>query len=218
MADYNFEYTDTKFTLKLLGISFLTFILLLIAMIVTIDLIGVIGGLILAFGVPLLIFFLNKKKILKQGSAIINDSYSEFKLSDTTNKIVYSDIRTYQVERFNGTHLKIKFKDGSRFKLQANSNFCNSKQFDLCSQEFDDTVQRFKTTNGVELTRKKSIFEQAWMLPLLIILTGGLLGGVLYAIIQGKRIPPTFYTSGAIVIPLWVAFFNARKRKKDQGS
>jgi hypothetical protein len=69
MRDYNFEYTDTKFTLKLLGLSFLVFVALLIAMVVTVDLIGIIGSLILTLGVPLLIFFLNKKKIKKQGAA-----------------------------------------------------------------------------------------------------------------------------------------------------
>src|SRR5436190_14096551 len=152
MTDFNFEYTDTKFTLKLLGLSFFVFVVLLVAMVVTVDLIGVIGALVLAFGVPLSIFFLNKNKIKKLGTASIYDSSSEFKLADSTEKVVYADIKTYQVERYNGTQLKIKFKDGKDFKVQANSNFCNSDQFDAFCGEFEKTIQQFKSTNNVELT------------------------------------------------------------------
>jgi hypothetical protein len=216
MKDFTFEYTDTKFTLKLLGLSFLAFVVLLIAMVVTVDLIGIIASIILVFGVPLLIFFLNKKKIKKHGTANIYDSYSEFKLADSTDKVVYADIRTYQVERYNGTHLKIKFKDGKDFKLQANSNFCNNDQFDSFCQEFENVVQQYKTSNNVELTRKPSMFERAWMLPFLIVLTAGLVGGIIFATSQGKRIPPTFYTSAAVIIPLWIGYLNARKRKQEQ--
>jgi len=218
MRDFTFEYTDTKFTLKLLGLSFLSFVVLLIAMVVTVDLIGIIGSLILAFGVPLLIFFLNKKKIKKLGTGNILDSYAEFKLADSTQKIEFGQIKTYQVERYNGTALVLKLKDGKDFKLQANTNFCNADQFDTFCQEFEKTIQQFKMTNNVELTRKKSMFEQAWMLPFLIILTVGLVGGIIFAISKGKNIPPTFYTSAAVVIPLWIGYFNARKRKQEQGN
>lgn len=216
MSDYNFEYTDTKFTLKLLGLSFLTLILLLIAMVVTIDLIGIIGSLILAFGVPLLIFFLNKKRIKRYGTANIFDSYTEFKLSDSTQKIEFEQIKTYLFERYNGTALAIKLKDGKDFKLQANTNFCDAAQFDAFCQEFEKTIQQYKTSNNVDLTRKKSMFEKAWMLPLLIILTVGLIGGIIFAISKGKSIPPTFYSSAAVIIPLWIGYLNARKRKREE--
>ena len=218
MRDFAFEYTDTKFTLKLLGLSFLALFVLLVAMVVTVDLIGIIGSLILAFGVPLLIFFLNKKKIKKLGTANISDSNAEFKLVNSTQKIEFGQIRTYQVERYYGTTLVLKFKDGKDFKLQANTNFCNADKFDEFCQEFEKTVQQFKTTNNVELTRKKSMFERAWMLPFLIILTAGLIGGIIFAISNDKNIPPTFYTSAALVIPLWIGYFNARKRKQEQGN
>jgi hypothetical protein len=218
MRDHSFEYTDTKFTLKLLGLSFLAFVVLLIAMVVTVDLIGIAGALILAFGVPFLIFFLNKKKIKKLGTANIYDSYSEFKLADSTDKVVYADIRTYQVERYNGTALVIKLKDGKDFKLQANTNFCKAEQFDAFCQEFENVIQQYKTNNNVELTRKPSMFERAWMLPLLVVLTTGLIGGIIFATSQGKRIPPTFYTSAAVIIPLWIGYLTARKRKQQQGT
>jgi hypothetical protein len=120
MKTISFEYTDTKFTLRLLTLCFLT---LLILVITTVNLIGM-GGLILAFGVPILIFFVNKKKIKKQGIANIFASYSEFTIAAATAKVVYADIRTYQIERYNGIYLKVKFNDGKSFKLQANANFC----------------------------------------------------------------------------------------------
>jgi hypothetical protein len=213
MRDFSFEYTDAKFTLKLLVLCFLSLVVFLIAMAVTVDLIGVIGSLIFVFGVPLAIFFLNRKKIKKHGTANIHDSYSEFTLADSTDKIVYSDIESYQVERYNGTHLKIKFKDGRSFKVQANSNFCNADKFDAFCREFEDTIQQFKATNHVELTRMKSMFEKVWMLPFLIIITAFILGAVVFEILM-KRTPPTaFYTTSIIVTSLWIGYFNARKRR-----
>jgi hypothetical protein len=181
---------------------------------VTVDLIGIIGSLILTFGTPVLIFFMYKKRIKKLGTVNIHDSYAEFKLAESMDKIEYEDIKTYQVERYNGTHLKIEFKNGKNFKLQANSNFCNSDQFDNLCQEFENTVQNYKTTNNVELTRKKSMFEQAWMLPFLIILTGGLIAGIIFALSEGKSIPPSFYASAAVVIPFWISYLNARNKAK----
>jgi hypothetical protein len=38
MGHFSFEFTDTRFTIKLLGRSFLSFVLVLIAMAVTINL------------------------------------------------------------------------------------------------------------------------------------------------------------------------------------
>jgi hypothetical protein len=210
MKTISFEYTDTKFTLRLLTLCFLT---LLILVITTVNLIGM-GGLILAFGVPILIFFVNKKKIKKQGIANIFASYSEFTIAAATAKVVYADIRTYQIERYNGIYLKVKFNDGKSFKLQANANFCNPIQFDTCCREFESVIQQYKANNNVQLTRKPSMFEQAWMLPFLVILTMGLAGGVIFAVSNGKSIPPTFYTSAVIVIPLWVGYLSARRKKR----
>ena len=141
MRDFKFEYTDTKFIIKLFGLCFLLWVALLFTISVTKELIGVIGSLVLAFGTPLLIFFLNKKKIKKQGTANITDTYSEFRLADSIKKIVYADMRTYLIQRFNGTCLKIKFKDGKTFALQANSNFCNPYQFDTFCQEFEGVIE-----------------------------------------------------------------------------
>jgi hypothetical protein len=186
----------------------------LMAMIVTANLIGFIGSLILTFGIPFLIFFMNRKKIKKQGIAGIYDSYSEFKLGGSIDKVVYADIKTYQVERFNGTHLKIKFKDGHNFKLQANSNFCNIEAFDIFCQQFENMVQLYKTSNNIELIRKPSMFEQAWMLPFLIVFTVVMIGAIVFVISGGKSIPPTFYTSAAIIIPMWIAYLNVKKRKQ----
>jgi hypothetical protein len=218
MKNYNFEYTSTKFTLKLLGLSFLAFIVLLIAMVVTIDLIGIIGSLIVAFGVPFFIFYLNKKKIKKTGAASLFDSYVEFKLAESSEKIKFEQIKTYQVERYNGTALTIKLNDGNNFKLRANINFCHPGQFDFFCQELEKVLQQYKTSNNVSLTREKSMFEKAWMLPFLIVTTTGLIGGIAFAISQGKAIPPTFYTLSAVIISFWIGYLTIRngKRKKQK--
>lgn len=216
MKDLKFEYTDSKFTLILLGLSLLSFVLLLIVEREVIELLGVIGALILTLGVPLLIFFLNKKKIKKQGTAMIHDSFSVFRLSGSTVQVDYADIKAYQVERYNGTQLKIKFMNGKNLKVEANSNFCNSSQFEAFCQEFERTIQEFKSINNVEIVRKKSMFEKAWMLPLLVVLNVGILGTFIHAHINGVKVPRILYTSAAILIPVWGAYYKAKKRKSKQ--
>ena len=61
-----------------------------------------------------------------------------------------------------------------------------------------------------------SIFERAWILPLLIILTIGGIGITLSFVYSGKKIPITFFTTVAVIIPLWVGYWNAGKRKQQQ--
>jgi hypothetical protein len=172
--------------------------------------------LILAIGVPLVIFLLNKKKIKKRGTATIDESSALFILANATRRVAYADIRTYQVERYNGTHLRIRYRDGARFTLHADSNFCNADHFDDFCREFENVVQQYKRSHKTELTRTPSMFERAWMLPLLIVLTAGLIGGAIFAISLRKHIPPTFYSSAAIILAMWVGYATARKRRQPQ--
>src|SRR5689334_5875633 len=110
MREEVFEYTDSKLTLKLLGLCFLIFVigLLLVPKGKTP---WTLPGLIAAFGIPLTIFLLNKKKIKKEGSVTINDSNAEFKLEGAISKIEYSEIKSFRIEHNIGTILNIKLNN-----------------------------------------------------------------------------------------------------------
>ncbi|MBJ7428113.1 MAG: hypothetical protein JHD28_04030 [Bacteroidia bacterium] len=214
MKEFNFEYTDTKFLMKLFGICSLVFVGMIITAAVNKDTTPIIWGLILSFIIPFAIYFLNKKNITKLGTACITDASVTFQLTEVTQTITFEEIATYQVEQFNGTSLKLKLNNGTEFKLLANTNFCNADQFDAFCQEFEQAILQFKTTNNTEITRKKTIFEQAWMLPFLVILSVGLVGMSIFALANGKNIPASFFTSAALLIPMWIAYFNAKRKKE----
>lgn len=212
MKEYNFEFTDTKFTLKLIGITALIFFLLIILTFLNIKLIGIVPSLIISFSIPILIFWMNKNKIKKQGSAIIQDAYSDFKLPTFTKRILFHDIESYQIERYEGTKLKIKLKDNGKIKVLASESFCNPNNFEIFCQDLDNKLQSYKKQNNVELVKRKSFFEQVWILPLLIILSLGGILGIISAVILDKNIPIILYGSLAILLSLWVGYYNATKK------
>lgn len=214
MKEFNFEYTDTKYLMKLFGICWLVFVGMIIIVAQNKESISIIWAIILILSIPFAIYFFNRKKITKLGSAIITDASVTFQLAEVTQTITFEEITTYQVEQFNGTSLKLKLNNGTDFKLLANINFCNADQFDTFCQEFEQTILQFKTTNNAEITRKKTIFEQAWMLPFLVILSVGLVGMSIFALANDKNIPASFFTAAALLIPMWIAYFNAKRKKE----
>jgi hypothetical protein len=168
MKEFHFEYTDHKITLKLLGVSVLVFVLLFIVLEQIADLIGFMPSLVLLGGVPVLTFWLNRKKIKKQGSGILANDYVEFRLGDSTRKIQYADVKKYDVLRtWDRGHegpstdnkeelhtrvsddeslsvfLKIKLRDNRQFKLQASSHFCDARQFHKFAWASADAFDRF---------------------------------------------------------------------------
>jgi len=160
MRTFAFEYTDMKFFMKLLGWSFLTFFILLFSMVFTVELIGIVAGLILTFGVPTLIFYLNKKKIRNDGGATILDEFCEIKLTAASQNVVFANIKTYQIEHYNGAALRIWFRDGTKFKVVANSNFCDEGQFEIFCRELDGVLQQYRKDTNSDLTRKASMFDR----------------------------------------------------------
>lgn len=213
MREYSFKYTDSGYIIKLFLVSFFVAILTLFITVTNANIFGPIVSVTLSMVASILIFILNKKKIKKFGVAHIFISHSEFKLAGFTEYVYYSNIRTYQIERSSsGVHLRIKFKDGNEFKLQANSNFCDDSQYNTFCQEFEKVIQQYKTENNVELIRKPSMFEQAWMLPFLIVLTVSIIGFFILIFSQGKRIPPALFTSLVVTIPMWLGYLKARSK------
>lgn len=144
MKEFTFDYTDIRFMFRLLGLCFLAFVLLLLAMPVTSGKITIVGSLLSAVALPFGAFFLFRNKLTKQGTAYVYDHSTELRLIDSSESIVYSEIKSYKLERYNGTQLIVKFRNGRRLRMQANSNFCNPAQFEEFCVGFEEAVQRAK--------------------------------------------------------------------------
>lgn len=215
MRDVDFEYYDSKTAWKYgLTVVFLTFILGigLIPVATSPELFTRLIYLSLVFGVPYSIIYLNKKKFKKQGLGSIYHTHCEFKLASSNIKIDYADIETYDVLRFNGTHLRVRLKNGQRIKIETNIYFCNPDQFDVICQHLDFILQQYEAPDNTEKPQNKSMLMGPWMLVFLIVLTLGVIGGLIYAINEGKNIPPSFYTAGLIIVPLWLLYMKERKK------
>ena len=149
MKQYNFSYTNGNLALKLLGymlLSQLVIFLLFISGTIT-----PIFYLILFLGSPMLIYWINWKKYKKYGSAIFFDSYAEFTLNDSSIKIIYSDIEKFTVSFIEGTTLKIKFKNGEKFKLECALNIFSGDilEFDAVCKEFKRAVTDYNSKKVV---------------------------------------------------------------------
>lgn len=216
MKDYHFEYTDTKYMLKIFGISALIFFGLLAITFTFIKSIGVIASLIISFSTPILFFWIKKKSFRKQGSAIIQNSFTDLSLSTFNRRVDFNGIQNYQIENFEGTKLRIKFKDSSEFKILANSNFCDPLGFDIYCKSLDEVLREYNDANANEIIKEKSFFERKWVLPVLLILTATSLLSIIYAIIKGVSVPVILFGTLAILLPLWVGYFNATKKRNSR--
>lgn len=214
MKHYQFEYTDQKFTIKLLSGCALLFTVLLVAAILLEEQVNLVLALAIAGGLPLLVFYLYKKRIKQQGEATLFESYVTFLLSGESKKMDFNEIEMYQIERFRGTALKLRSKNGEKLAVQANDNFCKPEQFDFFCTELDTAIQQYKTEhNNTHLKRKKSIFEQAWMLPLLIGSTAIIAVVGFVVVFYDVEVPSALFSFMAAIIPLWIGYFDAKKRK-----
>ncbi|WMN11776.1 hypothetical protein QYS49_39585 [Marivirga salinae] len=214
MKEYNFEYTDTNYILKIFGITALIFACLMILTFIFIKSLGVIIALIISFSIPILFFWVKKRGFRKEGSAIIQDSFTDLNLSTFNRRVDFNGIQNYQIENFEGTKLRIKFKDSREFKILANSNFCDPLGFDIYCKSLDEVLRKYNDANANEIIKEKSFFERKWVLPVLLILTATSLLSIIYAIIKGVSVPVILFGTLAILLPLWVGYFNATKNKK----
>jgi hypothetical protein len=94
----------------------------------------------ISLGIPVLIFWLNRKKIRKNGFATINNNEVEFNLNGIKEKINLNEIENYQIQIYNGTTLNIKLKSGKNIGIVSNSFFCNPIKFNIFCQELENTI------------------------------------------------------------------------------
>lgn len=157
MKEFTFEFADQRYLVRLLIVCFLSLIIFLISSVaLLVDSIGIFGCMTIAFGFPIVLFFLLKKNIKKIGTAIIAEDSVEFKSALLNQKILYSDIKFYVIQQYKSIALIIKPKTERKFTLQANPNFCNTDPFRFLCSELDKSLQQYKLSHQADLVRKKS--------------------------------------------------------------
>lgn len=223
MRNYNFEYNNQKYATKLGGLLFLLFFVLVFTLIFITRTLSIEKNLsfvltiIIAGGIPIFLFKNNRKKIKKEGIAIIDNTSITFKLHDVEEKINFEDINSYLIQIYNGTLLNIKFKNGKTFKLFASPNFCDVSLLDAFCQDLETIIEEYKTINNLKLEKKKSFFENAWLFPFLVIITSLFVFFIIYALWKGRSFPvSSFLMSLGPLITLWVGYLTTRKKNLNQ--
>ncbi len=150
MKKINFEYNQSTLPLNATAVSFtlvsvaIFFLLLSDRLQVPIEALFIFLSII-----PSLTFFIYRKKMKAQGSAVFGSEHVEFNLNGSNLKIYYSEIRDFKTEIGRGPSgfcLTIYKKDGSKLQLGANKLLCNPSFLKELSFELARTIQEYKRT------------------------------------------------------------------------
>jgi hypothetical protein len=156
MKEYTFEFTDTKLLSKIMGVALLIFLVMIFTIGYTLPYLGTIGAVLFVFAIPVIVVWVNIKKVRKAGTARVHESHAEFFIFDTIERIDYNDIKTYRVDRFKGISLRIKLKDGKKFQLRSNTNFTNPHSLNVLFSDFERVLEKYKLAHNADLVKDKS--------------------------------------------------------------
>lgn len=207
-----FFFTDIRYALILLGISFGLLMIMIVNL--TNHMESVEFAFALSFIGPLIVFLYFKKNIKRSGKGEIRNGTFLLELDSKLLSIGLIEIENYQVQHYNGTMLRIKLKNGQKYKIVANDNFCDATSFEEFTDYFESMISDYKHENKEDIVRKKSVFEQKWMFFFLVILSVSMAATLALALIFGKEIPGTLYTTSGVMFLMWAAYLKAQKRKK----
>lgn len=217
MAKYEFEYVNQKYSLTLFLISFATFFALIFTLVEFKKYFNIYFTMILSFGIPILIFWLNKHKMKKVGFAILEENYTEINKNDKLERINFDEIKNYQVQVYNGSiSLLINLKSGKRMSLSSSPTFCSTEYFDKYCQELESKIEKYLSLHQLETIRKKTFFEKTWIYPFLIIITGIVLVFIIILINKGNGFPISLIGAVAPLLALWGGYFSAKNKTKNQ--
>lgn len=215
MTKYEFEYVNQKYSLALFLISFATFFALLFTLVEFKKFFNIYLTMTLSFGIPILIFWLNKHKIKKNGFAILEDNYTEITKLDKLERINFDEIKNYQVQDYNGNiSLFINLKNGKKINLSSNSTFCNTEYFDNYCQELESKIEKYLSLHQLKTIRKKTFFEKTWFYPFLLIITTIVIIFVIILISKGSGFPTSLIGAIAPLLTLWGGYFSAKNKAK----
>lgn len=227
MKNYEFEYVNNNYLLWLILACCLTFFISIIALFSVFDqdtsiyLLAFLSSII-----PFCIYWFNRKKIKKFATAILDDNHTEINHSGVTEFVNFKDINNYKIQTYDGSSIAINRNDDSKIRFNVNPNFCEIEKFNTFCLDLQTAIENYKVSviNAPEnatttaIVTKKSFYESAWILPVLIIVTLILLLILVGNLSDGGDFP---YIIIAALLPLgrmWTGYFMARNKKKANGN
>lgn len=212
MKQYNFEYTRQGFAYILLSISFAIIGLgLFLFRIFLKNYISPGLAVIILVVLAIAFFLMNKNKIKRLGIAKLGVNDLTIELRQPI-RIPFSDLKYYYIyEGKNGIVFTLGFKDGTKFKLGANNNFCNEDFLRTFLKDFQSDIENYNEQNQAGIVHLETIFAKKQSLYVLSILTILVILGFCFT-----RMPLMILPIGvsASVLVGWIRYFQQRSKNK----
>ena len=216
MNKFEFEYVHGNYGGYLMLFSFLSFFLILFIGVQLKDYLNFYVIMLISLIIPFLIYRTNRKKAKKVGKAIIGDDYTEITKFESVEKIMFSEIKNYQVYFLKGTTtLLINLKNGKKTALGTNPDFCDTINFELYCFEFEKNIENYLRLNNLEMIKTKSVFDRKWLYSVLLIITIFTLICTVNILIRDGKIP--FFiivVSYGPLLSVWSSYFYNKRKSK----
>lgn len=215
METKNFEYSSERYAVLLVLSCFFVFMLLIFSIGLLKTILGSTLPFVVVLVTPWLTFFLNRKKIKRQGSVNIHESYAEFNLQESSFNIAFTEIKYYRIESINnGEYLVMGLEGNKKIKIVANINFCDVLPFKAFCRAFDEALKQYQINSQATIEKKKSFFEQPWVLPFLVIITVGYFGAIVTLVLISKKVQPLTFLWIGFLVSLWVSYLAVVKKSQ----
>ena len=211
MKEYQFEYTDQRFTWLLFVITFGIFLGLL-AIFTWIHPFSIVLILVLTFGIPVIVFFTFKKGIKKIGTVRLNNDSFNIYLSGNEREINFKDINYYYYyDGEHGTTFTLDMKDGFKLKIGCNNNFCETKYFEDFYNDLKMRIDSFNNENNYNIPQLKTIFAKR-ITPYILVPATIIIIPLLLIVPFPAKILFIGLTSG-LIIP-WIKYIDSKLKNK----
>jgi len=212
MKEYNFEYTKESSIYLLFGLSFIFIGLgLFLFRILLKNSVSPALAVIATIGISVVFFVLNKHRIKRLGSAKLDIDHLTIELNEIT-RVVFNDLKYYYVhDGKNLIALSLGFKDGTKFILGANNNFCNQDSFRALLADFQLNVEAYNIQNNAKIIQLESTFARKRSLYILSTLTALVIIGF-YFTQMPLMILPIGVSFG--LLGGWIRYFQLRSKNK----
>lgn len=212
MKEYTFEYTRQSFAYLLFGLSFSIIVLgLFLFRVFLKDFMSPALAAITLIVLAVAFFLLNKHKIKRIGTAKLYADNLTIELNQITY-INFNDLKYYYLyDGKNGLVFTLGFTDGTKFKIGANNNFCDTDLLSMFLTDFQSTIENYKTQNKINIIHLESIFARKQTLFILIILTILVILGFCFT-----HMPVMIFPIGVSMSLLvgWIRYFQLRIKDK----
>ena len=216
MKKYNFKSVNQRKALILFISLFALFFALIFGMTNLKNIFNIYVTMIFSFGIPILIFFLSRKRIQENCIAELSEKNTEIEKEGKLHILNFEEIKSYKIETYNNsTSLNIKLKSGEKFNLNTNSNFSETNSFEEFCSDLETAIESYKKQHNIEVERKKAFFERSWIFPFLIIITLILTVFVIIIISKDKGFSISLISALAPLLILWSGYFNAKNKRKE---